>query len=137
MFTFPVQRHIVDSIVILGVDPSYDSNILSHVELISLHVGSVLGIYFFSWLIWGVGDSPIIYFYTQDRDDRLVWDPSVNGMYALHFMDYVVMLHSQRCMIRVTQPIVAAEIERLTWDPGIILIVGLHSQFLVPQHGRS
>lgn len=50
-------------------------------------------------------------------------------MYVLHFGDYVVMLHSQRLIIKVAQPTIAMEIKRLTWDPGIILIVGLHSHF--------
>ena len=43
MFTLPV-----DSIIILDVDSSYDSDILSHVEFVSLHMGNVMGIYVFS-----------------------------------------------------------------------------------------
>lgn len=51
MFPFSVQRHIGDNIVTLDADPSYDNDILSHDELVSLHMGSALGIYLFNWLI--------------------------------------------------------------------------------------
>lgn len=51
MFTFLVQQHSGDSIVIHDVGSSYDNDISSHDELGSLHMDSVLGIYLFSWLI--------------------------------------------------------------------------------------
>ena len=74
MIVFPIQRHIGDSIIVLEVDPSYHSAILSPDELVSLHMANVLDLYLFNQLIQDVGDSSVIDFYTQDCVDRLVWD---------------------------------------------------------------
>ena len=99
----------------------YGSSMWWLYELDFFHIkdGFVFGgmICFFTWLIQDDDRLIDTYIYTQDRDDKLVWDPGDSRIHVLHFEDSIETL---------TQPTYAMVLHKLTCDPEILLITELH-----------